>query len=80
MRFEGRFSLWRNWNIPKSERNLAEKLALKRYLSAEINDLINEKKALEAYLKIHRNAPKEAEQLLQSKPEYQNLLKSYFQP
>ena len=66
--------------IPKSQRNLAEKLALKRYLSAEINDLINEKKALEAYLKIHRNAPKEAEQLLQSKPEYQKLLKSYFQP
>lgn len=65
--------------IPKKQRALAEKLALKSYLNAEIADWLNEKKALEAYLKIHRRNPKEAEQLLQSKPEYQNLLKAHFQ-
>lgn len=81
----GKYSKWYQSDghnkvyIPKKQRALAEKLALKNYLNAEIADLLNEKKALEAYLKIHRRNPKEAERLLQSKPEYQNLLKSYFQ-
>lgn len=65
--------------IPKKQRALAEKLALKSYLNAEIADLLNEKKALETYLKIHRRNPREAERLLQSKPEYQKLLRFHFQ-
>lgn len=81
----GKYSKWYQSDghnkvyIPKKQRALAEKLALKNYLNAEIADLSNEKKALEAYLKIHKRNPKEAERLLQSKPEYQKLLKSHFQ-
>lgn len=62
--------------IPKKERKLAESLATKKYLLYLRNDLINEKKAIDSYLKKHHEhtAPK----LLTDNPEYRSLLHSKF--
>jgi len=65
--------------IPKSNRTLAEQLALKKYLSCLIEDLSGETKALELYLRHYPN-PKISEQLLSKNPAYVELLSSYFKP
>lgn len=64
--------------IPKSNKQLAEKLAIKKYLSLQLEDLENEKKAIESYLR-HSTQGKAA-QLLANHSEYQKLLKPYFSP
>lgn len=65
--------------IPKKNRNLAEQLAIKKYLSLSLEDLENEKRAIEFYLRHHSPSAK-AEQLLSGPSEYQNLLSPYFKP
>ncbi len=65
--------------IPKANRKLAEELARKRYLSLLLQDLENEKTAMQSYLKFHSSA-KKSEQLLSKSSEYQELLKPYFSP
>lgn len=65
--------------IPKKQQALAEKLALKKYLKAEIADLLSEKKALESYLKLHGSSANNVEELLCNNTEYQKLLEPYFQ-
>lgn len=62
--------------IPKKERALAEKLAVKKYLSLQLEELQQEKKAIAFYLRHHHTSP-QAKQLL-AHPEYQKLLKPYF--
>lgn len=62
--------------IPKSERKLAEQLAVKKYLQQVEEDCIQEKRAIDFYLKHHR--PSKAEEMLISKPGYQELLFPYF--
>lgn len=64
--------------IPKSERNLAEQLAIKKYLTQVEQDCIQEKRAIDYYLRHH--VPSKAEELLTNKPGYQELLSSYFKP
>jgi len=64
--------------IPKSERSLAEQLAVKKYLQQIEADCIQEKRAIEFYLRHH--CPNKAEDLLVNKPGYQDLLSSYFKP
>lgn len=64
--------------IPKSERNLAEQLAIKKYLQQVEKDCIQEKTAIDFYLRHH--CPSNAEDLLINKPGYQELLSSYFKP
>lgn len=66
--------------IPKKQRKLAEQLALKKYLTYQLEDLLYEKKALNLYLKNHRQTPDKAMTLLQNKPEYQRLVSPYLQP
>lgn len=66
--------------LPKKKRQLAEQLATKKYLSLLSKDLINEKKAIDLYLKNHSLNPSQAEHLLASNPEYRNLLSPLFQP
>lgn len=66
--------------IPKENHNLAKQLALKKYLSQQLEYLIHEKKAIEFYLRHHDPCIPSAEQMLATNPEYQQLLSPYFQP
>jgi len=64
--------------IPKQERWLAEKLALKKYLSLQLNTLLAEKKAIDFYLRHYSSRAFEAEQTFMSSPEYKELVSPYF--
>ena len=64
--------------IPKKQRKFAEQLAIKKYLTLQLEDSIREKKAIDFYLRHH--APSKAEQMLINMPEYQELLSPYFKP
>ena len=64
--------------IKKKFRPLAEQLAIKKYLSLQLNDCIHEKRAIDFYLRHH--IPAKAEQLLTQNSEYQKLLSPYFKP
>ena len=68
-----------NTYISKKDRQLAEKLATKKYLTLLEKDLQKEKKALESYLKYHQSDYGLADQLLTEPSEYQKLLSPYFQ-
>jgi len=65
--------------IPKKERELAEKLAIKKYLTLELEDLQQEQKAVEFYLRHHVEHQKKAEKLLHQHGGYQELLAPYFE-
>ena len=64
--------------IPKKERQFAQELATKKYITYLLEDLIHEKIALNFYLKHHKTG--KAEKLLTDMSEYQELLVPYFQP
>lgn len=63
--------------IPKSDQQLAQQLAEKKYLSLKLEELIHEKRAIEFYLRHHSDET--AEQNFAEHPEYQKLLSSLFQ-
>ena len=65
--------------ISKKDKSLAEKLAIKKYLSLHLEDLENERRAIEFYLRQQSPSGK-AEELLTNTSEYQNLLAPYFTP
>lgn len=67
-----------NTYLPKKNRLLAEQLAFKKYLSLLLDDLLQEKRAIQFYLNHHSENSK-AKQLL-NKPEFMNLLSSHFTP
>ena len=64
--------------IPKSNRSFAELLAHKKYDSLVLEELLQEKKAQDSYLRLHPTN-KKSEQLL-TRPGYAELLSSSFQP
>lgn len=64
----------------RKNRQLAEQLAEKKYLSLLLQDLIQEKKAIDGYLQHYKNGPGQVDQMLLKQPEYQELLSSYFKP
>lgn len=64
--------------IKKSNHSLAEKLAIRKYLSLQLEDALHEKNAIDFYLRYHVLA--KAEQLLTQNSEYQSLLSPYFKP
>ena len=66
--------------IPKSNRTFAEQLAIKKYLSLLQNELTQEKRAIEFYLRHYPAAPRKSQQMLTNMPEYQELLAPYFMP
>lgn len=66
--------------IPKSNRQLAEQLAIKKYLSLRIEELSQEKKAIDSYLNEHSTNPPKSEQLLTNHSGYQELLSPFFSP
>lgn len=63
--------------IPKKNRELAVKLAEKKYLSLKLKELLQEKHALDFYLRHHSDET--AEEWLTNHPEYQQLLSNLFQ-
>ena len=65
--------------IRKKDHSLAEQLAIKKYLSYTLEDLISEKRAIQFYLAHHRTDVKKVESLL-SHPEFKRLLFPYFTP
>jgi len=66
--------------IPKSNRQLAEQLAIKKYLTTLYKELLQEVKAISYYLRHHPTSFGEAQTLLTEQSEYQNLLSNYFKP
>jgi len=64
--------------IPKSNRFLAEQLALKTYRTQLLQEMIQEKKAIDAYLRLHKTESL-SHQILHT-PGYADLLSGYFQP
>ena len=66
--------------IPKRDRQLAEQLAMKHYLSLLKEDMQKEKTAIDSYLKLHGLEKTKSEQLLLSNSEYRNLLSPNIQP
>lgn len=80
----GKYQKWyqsdgqRKTYIPKAHRQLAETLAVKKYLTFLLADLENEKRAIQLYLR-YSPVQKKSQQLLDF-PEYQKLLKPYFKP
>lgn len=66
--------------IPKTNRVLAEQLAMKKYLSLVLKDLEQEKNALGYYLRHHANESSKAEELLTTIPGYRDLLFDFFTP
>ena len=66
--------------IPKKNRLLAERLATKKYFTFLLEDLENEKKAIEFYLRHHSSYEPKASRLLDDSSEFQNLLTNHFSP
>lgn len=64
--------------IPKSNRFLAEQLALKTYRTWLLQEMIQEKKAIDSYLHLHPTENPSQKILLT--PGYADLLSGYFQP
>ena len=64
--------------ISKKQKALIEKLAIKKYLSYQLEDCENEKRAIEFYLRHHREDVGKAERFLIEKSEYRELLSPYF--
>ena len=60
--------------IPKKDRHFAEKLAAKKYLSSQLQDFLQEKKAIEFYLRHHSSVQDTAANRLLETPEYAELL------
>ena len=66
--------------IPKSNRPLAEKLALKKYLSYLYTELSSEVRALDFYLKHHKSENDRSSSKLLKLPAYHELLSPYLHP
>ncbi len=64
--------------IPKKNRELAEELAIKKYLTLQLKDVKQEIRAIDFYLKHH--SASRTQKLLDDMPEYQNLLSGFFRP
>ena len=66
--------------IPKSNREYAEKLATKKLLSLRLEELKQEKSAIQFYLRHHSTGTPKSEQLLINCPEYRTLTTNYVKP
>lgn len=66
--------------IPKKNKAFAEKLAQKKLLECLLEDLIQEKKAIEFYLRHHKKRPWKSERLLAENPGFQELLLPAYRP
>lgn len=60
--------------LPKEQKLLAQQLATKKYLSLQLNDLIQQKQAIDLYLKHRESHPDKADALLTNNSEYRTLI------
>lgn len=67
-------------HISKKETEFIQKLAEKKYIQYRLKDLESEKKAIESYLRHHKEGIGRAEQLLIDYPEIFDLLSDKFKP
>ncbi len=65
--------------IPKANRRLAERLAVKKYFSVQLEQAIQEKQAIDSYLKFHEKKTDSLEEMLADNSGYQELLIPHFQ-
>lgn len=65
--------------IPKKDQAFAEQLAQKKYLSLLLKDLLQEKTAIDFYLRHHNSGLTQSQKLL-TDSKYQKLLAPYFKP
>ena len=66
--------------IPKRERPLAEQLAVKKYLTLQLENVKQEKNAIDFYLRHASSCQMTPEQFLKNNPEYRKLLDPFFRP
>ena len=66
--------------LPKQDRHLAEKLALKKYLLLQLKNLEQEQIAIKFYLRHHKVDAIQKEDSLINSIEYNELLKPFFKP
>lgn len=67
-------------NIPKSNRILAQELAKKKLLEAQLSDSKKEKCAIDYYLRHHNTGDTNVDKLLAKDNEYLELLSDFFKP
>lgn len=65
--------------IPKKNKKYAEQLAIRKYISTELDKLLKEKRAIEYYLRHHTETDR-TEELFDDKSEYRKLLMPFFKP
>lgn len=65
--------------IPKKNHILAEQLAVKKYLSLQLEEVQQEMRAIDFYLRHHKSSEPVSQQLLNSK-DYQEILAPHFSP
>ena len=70
---------WEFHDIPRKNLDFARKLAHKKLLTAQLEDLLHEENAVNDFLKHYQNHISKTEKLL-SKPAYQELIFSSFHP
>ena len=66
--------------IPKSRRSFAKQLARKKYLSLQLKNISNQKKAVDAYLKHRRPTFADADNFLITHEAFYNLLSDSYRP
>lgn len=66
--------------IPTENREFAESLATKKYISSLIDDYAHELTALNYYIKHHENYVSHTEDLITASPQYRNLISPHFKP
>lgn len=66
--------------LPKKEKILAQQLALKKYLTLQLENLCHEKNAVDRYLKHHDMYANQKELSLVNSPELKELLSPFYQP
>lgn len=66
--------------LPKKERQLAEQLAHKKYLSLQLQNLLHEKTAIDFYLRHHDSNAYQTEQSFVNSLQYKDLLSPIFTP
>ena len=65
--------------IPKADKQLAEALAIKKYLSIQLENISSRKAIIDNCLRFQNTEMSIAEQLLAESPEYPKLLSTYFE-
>lgn len=66
--------------LKKSQKNLAQELAYKKYLSFQLEEFLHEKRAIEFYLRHHQEKLSKKDQLFSESQEFQTLIAPYFVP